>query len=239
MQYYNNNNTTSQTTTDTFQLVIIDRSDTGAGNFDFIYNYDQMLWDRGTASAGYARAGWAANATTGFELPGSGHERRVARRRCHVDVARQEDRSNSGGQLGRYTWQVRGGTAPNVPPSVTVTDRCSRAMRRTAYSNYTGAGDATATDADGTIASFTSGHPAGDTPSGTTNITWTPRRPERGHHRTADDRRDRHDIAAAPALSSPTHTPACGPTSRTVTVNSVNSTDVCSGNAWQLVRLEP
>jgi hypothetical protein len=62
-----------------FELVLIDRSDTGAGNFDIELNYDQMKWETGDASGGVngfggacARAGYSngTNANT-FELPGS------------------------------------------------------------------------------------------------------------------------------------------------------------------------
>jgi hypothetical protein len=39
----------------TFQLIMIDRSDTGAGNFDFEFNYASIQWDTGAASGGQ---GW-------------------------------------------------------------------------------------------------------------------------------------------------------------------------------------
>jgi hypothetical protein len=35
-----------------FQLILVDRSDTGAGNFDIEFNYDQILWETGSASGG-------------------------------------------------------------------------------------------------------------------------------------------------------------------------------------------
>ena len=35
-----------------FQLVIIERFDTGAGNFDFEFNYDTIMWETGQASGG-------------------------------------------------------------------------------------------------------------------------------------------------------------------------------------------
>jgi hypothetical protein len=65
-----------------FQLILIDRSDTGAGNFDIEFNYDQIEWEAGTASGGNAnglggssaRAGFSngtGNPGTSFELPGS------------------------------------------------------------------------------------------------------------------------------------------------------------------------
>ncbi len=40
------------------------------------------------------------------------------------------------------------------------------------YTGYTGTGDATATDPDGTVASFTNDRPS-PLPLGTTNVTWT------------------------------------------------------------------
>ena len=43
----------SNTKTNTVQLVIIDRSDTGAGNFDAEYNYTNITWDSGKAFIGY------------------------------------------------------------------------------------------------------------------------------------------------------------------------------------------
>lgn len=61
-----------------FQLVMIDRSDTGAGNFDFEFNYGNILWETGGASGGTnglggssARAGFSNGSTFNFELTGS------------------------------------------------------------------------------------------------------------------------------------------------------------------------
>jgi hypothetical protein len=63
-----------------FQLIIVDRPDTGAdGNFDFIFNYDQIQWEAGQASGsdsngcgGFsARVGWSNGAANTFELAGS------------------------------------------------------------------------------------------------------------------------------------------------------------------------
>ncbi|MCM8794317.1 MAG: VPLPA-CTERM sorting domain-containing protein [Candidatus Omnitrophica bacterium] len=69
--------------TNSFQLLLVDRGDTGLNNFDIIFNYDSILWEAGTASGGNsaglgggssARAGYS-NGTglpgTFFELPGS------------------------------------------------------------------------------------------------------------------------------------------------------------------------
>jgi hypothetical protein len=64
-----------------FQVVLIDRSDTGAGNFDLEFNYAKIQWETGDASGGVgglggtsAVVGWS-NGTgdpgTSYELPGS------------------------------------------------------------------------------------------------------------------------------------------------------------------------
>ena len=67
--------------TNSFQLVLVDRSDTGAGNFDIEFNYDNIEWETGDASGGVnglggssARAGFSNGSGapgTSFELPGS------------------------------------------------------------------------------------------------------------------------------------------------------------------------
>jgi hypothetical protein len=54
------------------QLVIIDRSDIAAGDFDLEFNYGSVQWQWGDASEGDPpRAGFASG-TTSYELPGSG-----------------------------------------------------------------------------------------------------------------------------------------------------------------------
>jgi len=67
----------------TFQIILTDRSDTGAGNFDIYLNYDQIQWETGSASGGSNgfggtsaavgyNAGLAGNpAGTFFEFAGS------------------------------------------------------------------------------------------------------------------------------------------------------------------------
>ena len=64
-----------------FQVVVIDRSDTGAGNFTIEFNYENVAWETGDASGGVngfggvpATVGWSNGTTdpgTSFELPGS------------------------------------------------------------------------------------------------------------------------------------------------------------------------
>ena len=72
----------AHTNRNSFQLVLIDRSDINPGDFDFEFNYDQIQWETGQASGGNpsglggssARAGFS-NGTgdpgTAFELAGS------------------------------------------------------------------------------------------------------------------------------------------------------------------------
>ena len=64
-----------------FQVVLIDRTDTGAGNFDIELNYDKIQWETGDASGGVngfggtsARVGFSNGTGAGgsfFELQGS------------------------------------------------------------------------------------------------------------------------------------------------------------------------
>lgn len=65
----------------TFQLILVDRTDTGVGNFDIEFNYETITWETGDASGGTnglggqsAAVGYSngtGNAGTFFELPGS------------------------------------------------------------------------------------------------------------------------------------------------------------------------
>ncbi|MBL8209525.1 MAG: putative Ig domain-containing protein [Bryobacterales bacterium] len=67
--------------TNSFQLVLIHREDTGPGNFDIEFNYSRITWETGDASSGTnglggvsASAGWSNGsglAGTSYQLPGS------------------------------------------------------------------------------------------------------------------------------------------------------------------------
>lgn len=123
--YYN----TRDELRNTFQLIMIDRSDTGAGNFDFEFNYAKIQWDTGEASNGVnglcpaspaprtpARVGWANGSAATFELAGS-----------NVCGAFLDAGANSliGNRLnseilGRYVWNVRNGQVQPPPPPVGV-----------------------------------------------------------------------------------------------------------------------
>lgn len=95
-----------------FQLIITDRSDTGAGNFDFEFNYDKIQWETGDASGGVggmggtpAAAGWTNGAGTYYQFP------------CSLSSGAFEDNgrcpliagSRNSDILGQYIFQVRNG----------------------------------------------------------------------------------------------------------------------------------
>jgi len=105
-----------------FQLIITSRSDVAAGDFDFEFNYDYLLWETGDASGGEgglggssARAGWSNGTTRSRELPGSA-----------VNGALLDDGPNSlvtdsfnSAQPGRYVFEVRSGVVAD-PPTMTI-----------------------------------------------------------------------------------------------------------------------
>ncbi|HTS66147.1 MAG TPA: nidogen-like domain-containing protein [Candidatus Acidoferrales bacterium] len=108
----------------TFELVLIDRSDTGPGNFDFEFNYDSIQWNTGDASSGTggfggspARVGYSngltGNANASFELPGSAVDR------AFIDGGPNSLIANSlnSGLAGRYVFNVRNGAINNPGPS--------------------------------------------------------------------------------------------------------------------------
>jgi hypothetical protein len=126
-------------------------------------------------------------------------------------------------------WQVRGGAAPNIAPQVTVVNRVLEGNAHDSYVGYTGTGDATASDVDGTVVSLTNNRPT-TLPLGTTSVLWTAT-DNRGAVTTATQTIVVEDTVApnTPTLTSPTHTAGVWTTVNSVTVNSSASTDTCSG----------
>jgi hypothetical protein len=106
-----------------FQLVLIDRSDIEAGDFDIEFNYDQIQWDAGQASGGdanctngdAARAGFSnGTAANSFEIPGSG----VNGAFLDSSATGLVHGSMNSSQLGRYVFGVRAGQ-PLMPTTLT------------------------------------------------------------------------------------------------------------------------
>ena len=102
-----------------FQLLLVDRSDVGTGDFDMVFNYDRLLWETGDASGGSggfggtsAGAGYSAgngDPAAFFQMPGS----RVNRALLDSNAATGLVRNSRGTlQLGRYVFPVRNGAAP-------------------------------------------------------------------------------------------------------------------------------
>lgn len=110
-----------------FQIVLIDRTETGEGNFDIEFNYQRISWETGDASGGTngfggtpAAVGWSNGSGepgTSFELEGSlqpgafldGSRRGLVRNRLNSTVG------------GRYLFRARGGV---VLPPLTILTGC-------------------------------------------------------------------------------------------------------------------
>lgn len=116
----------SQSIFNSFQLVLIDRSATGAGNFDFEFNYTLINWEAGTASSAppgglggvAARAGFNSGTGTFLELAGSGVnggflDTNLVTGLIHNQLGTPFDGANLS---GRYDFQVRNGTVTVEPP---------------------------------------------------------------------------------------------------------------------------
>jgi Nidogen-like/Carboxypeptidase regulatory-like domain len=113
-----------------FQLLLIDRSSTGAGNFDIVFNYDKVQWETGSASGGSGGLG-GTSAAVGF-ANGDGESTH-----SHIQPGSYTNGAlldggpsatsliaNSRGttQLGRYVFEVRNEPRTGATLTGTVTD---------------------------------------------------------------------------------------------------------------------
>jgi RHS repeat-associated protein len=123
----------THTNHNSFQLVLINRSDIGQGDFDIEFNYDQIQWEAGQASGGNynglggysAHVGYSNGSGkpgTSFEMPGSGVPGSFLDSNGATGLIRNS--LNSSGVQGRYVFPVRSDFLVNVvaPPSLTSTD---------------------------------------------------------------------------------------------------------------------
>ncbi|OYW32222.1 MAG: nidogen [Methyloversatilis sp. 12-65-5] len=102
--------------TNNFQLILRNRADTGAGNFDVDFRYERLEWTTGDASDGElglggtpAQAGYDAGDGTNFlVLPGS-------RTAAVLDLQNQSNVSPS--TPGLWTFAIRDGVLPGSSPS--------------------------------------------------------------------------------------------------------------------------
>jgi hypothetical protein len=110
----------------TFELVIIERSDVAAGAFDLEFNYDAIQWETGGASGGTnglggfsARAGYTNGVvgagTVTLELPGSAINGALINGGANALVTN----SLNSTVAGRYVWGFNGpNPGPPLPPPV-------------------------------------------------------------------------------------------------------------------------
>ncbi|MBW3084936.1 hypothetical protein KEM60_01127 [Austwickia sp. TVS 96-490-7B] len=96
-----------------FQLLLIDRSDVKAGDFDIEFNYNQIQWETGDASQGSggiggspARVGFSNGKDHAFELPGSGQTGAFLDSNATTGLRYTKRQSSTPGQL---IFPVRGG----------------------------------------------------------------------------------------------------------------------------------
>jgi hypothetical protein len=108
-----------------FQILLVDRGDTGAGNFDIVFNYDKIQWETGSAGSSGGRNGLGGNsAAAGYNagtgnLPDTFFEFAGSRvNGAFLDGGPNALAQNSNvGVAGRYVFNVRGGTV-TTPPAV-------------------------------------------------------------------------------------------------------------------------
>jgi Nidogen-like/PEP-CTERM motif len=105
----------------TFEVILVDASGTGMGNFDIYFNYDQIQWETGGASGGSGGLGGtsaAAGYARGTGLPGTfGQLPGSLVNGALLDGGPNALVSNSNyGVTGSYTFQVRNGTVAPPPP---------------------------------------------------------------------------------------------------------------------------
>ena len=120
--------------TNIFQLVLIDRGDTGVGNFDFEFNYNQTQWETGDASSGVgglggscAHAGYSngisGSGNVSAELAGSG----VCGAFLDGGPNGLTTHKQNSDVEGRYVFNVRNGQVL-PPPETTVPEPSSLAL---------------------------------------------------------------------------------------------------------------
>jgi hypothetical protein len=105
----------------TFQLLLVERADVAPGDFDIVFNYDQIQWETGDASGGVEGFGGTAptvgfsngdgNADDFYELPGSLQNGAFLDGNTSTGLATH---SYGNSQPGRYIFHVTGepGSAP-------------------------------------------------------------------------------------------------------------------------------
>jgi len=105
-----------------FQLILTDRSDIAAGDFDIQFNYDSIRWEAGTASGApagglggtSALVGYWTSATSNATLAGSLVNGSLINGGPNALITN----SLNSNVLGQYNFNVRGGAVQQQPTSV-------------------------------------------------------------------------------------------------------------------------
>ena len=102
-----------------FQVVLIERADVGAGDFDIEFNYNQIQWETGTApgsggngqcqGGNSAHVGYSNGGGSAFELPGSGVAGAFLDANQSTGLVHN---SRNSLEDGRYIFEVRNGVPP-------------------------------------------------------------------------------------------------------------------------------
>ena len=110
-----------------FQLILIERADTGPGNFDIEFNYERIVWETGDASGGVggyggvsAAVGWSNGSGepgTSYELPGSRIPGSFLDRGQYSLVRKRQNSTT----VGRLVFRARDGI---VIPGLSVSTGC-------------------------------------------------------------------------------------------------------------------
>jgi hypothetical protein len=95
----------------TFQLVLIDRSDTGAGNFDVEFRYEDINWTTGTASGGDSNGLGGTPAQAGYDA-GDGVNFFVVPGSQTAGVVDLDTAPSNTGTAGIWKFAVRDGELP-------------------------------------------------------------------------------------------------------------------------------
>ena len=113
----------SQSIFNSFQLLLTERVDTGAGNFDIQFNYDRIVWEAGTASGAppgglggtSALVGYWTSASSNATLAGSlVNGALLDNGPAGTSLIHNSLNSNI---LGQYNFQVRNGAVVVDPPT--------------------------------------------------------------------------------------------------------------------------
>lgn len=102
--------------TNSFQIVLRNRADTGSGNFDIDFRYQQLQWTTGDASDGTGGLG-GTPASAGYDAGNGVHFLTLPGSRTENVLALASTSNVDGSTPGLWTFAVRNGETPGASPS--------------------------------------------------------------------------------------------------------------------------